>query len=209
MNINPRLHESAPFTNYAKCDEHKKFKMYAVAHLSRVGVCFYFVSSALEWLVYLLFCSHHTTHCKLHMSHVGGDQVLCMEWCHCVETFCSSVTCKEYSCDGCKIVYIVHDKEMIWVMCQWGFTSMKWWVQYWQFCPLPACKYIHWFQTCLFLRGDWFYICWVMVLSFCMFTHCSSNAWSLIRSTSMIDAKMYSWWQWNNVKACGLCIEVS
>ena len=79
MNINLRLHESALFTKYAKCDEHKKFKMYAVAHPSRVGVCFCFVSSALEWLVYLLFCSHYTTHCKLHMSHAGRDQVLCME----------------------------------------------------------------------------------------------------------------------------------
>ena len=33
------------------------------------------------------------------------------------------------------------------------------------------------------------------ILSFCMFTHCSSNALVTYKeySTSMIDAKMYSW----------------
>ena len=31
------------------------------------------------------------------------------------------------------------------------------------------------------------------ILSFCMFTHCSSNALVTYKEYSMIDAKMYSW----------------
>ena len=145
ISINLTLHESAPFTNYAKCDEHKKFKMYAVAHLSRVGVCFYFVSSALEWLVYLLFYSHYTTHCKLHMSHAGRDQVLCVKWCLQIYSSISNMPFSERRL----VLYSLSDST----------------------------------------------------LSFCMFTHCSSNALVTYKeySTSMIDAKMYSWWQWNNV----------
>ena len=58
-----------------------KFKMYAIAHPSRVGVCFHFMlsSSVLCTGVACLSAVLVITRHNLHMFHAGGDQVLCME----------------------------------------------------------------------------------------------------------------------------------